>query len=85
MTGSLKKRHAPGRLLLLLAGGMLLMLWGCGSGPASLTRELVRADFPFDADSRMLEEFDAYAMSPPSKAFAVAMNPDGTVHAWAKA
>jgi hypothetical protein len=50
-----------------------------------MTRELVNANFPFDADSRMLEEFDAYAMSPPSKAFAVAMNPDGTVHAWAKA
>jgi hypothetical protein len=77
--------HAPGRLCFLVAGGLLLTLWGCGSGLAPMTRELVNANFPFDGDSRMLEEFDAYAMSPPSKAFAVAMNPDGTVHAWAKA
>ena len=85
MMTALTKRHAPGLLVLLWAGGMLLMLWGCGPGLAPMTRELVKADFPFDADSRMLEEFDAYAMSPPSKAFAVAMNPGGTVHAWAKA
>ena len=84
MTPDPNHNHIPGRLG-ILAAGVLLLLWGCASGPCPLTRQLQDADFPFDKGSRMLEEFDAYAKSPPSKAFAVAMSRDGTVHAWAKA
>ena len=74
----------PGRLTILAAGVLLALMWGCSSRLAPMTRQLVDTKFPFDAKSNMLEEFDSYAKSPAHKVFAVALNPDGSVHAWAK-
>jgi hypothetical protein len=58
---------------------------GCAKKHLPLTYELLSKGIDFSDISNGIEEFDAYAEAPPSKAFAAAVYADGTVHAWAKA
>lgn len=74
--------HGPLGLAIIF---LLLATLGCGGGHRPLTRELLDAGVDFDALPSGLAEFDVYADSPPSKAFAASLGPDGAVHAWAKA
>jgi len=75
----------PGCQLLLVAGFILALLFGCSAKPLPLTQQLLKSGINFDQIPGGMEEFNTFAASPKSKAFAAAIYPDGTVHAWAKA
>jgi hypothetical protein len=75
----------PGRSFILAAGLFLIILYGCNAKRLPLTQKLLDSGISFEQIPSGLIEFNTYAASPQSKAFAAAIYPDGTVHSWAKA
>ncbi len=64
---------------------VLFVANGCVKKHHPLTHELLETGVSFVDIPNGVEEFDAYAAAPASKAFAAAVQSDGLVHAWAKA
>ena len=82
----MKHTHSiPGCQLLLVAGLILSLMYGCGTGRLPLTQQLLDSGVSFEQIPGGLDEFNTFAASPSSKAFAAAIYPGGVVHAWAKA
>lgn len=69
----------------LLTAAVFFVTAGCAKKYLPLTYELMNTGINFDEIPNGIDEFDIYAAAPVSKAFAAAVNKNGSVHAWAKA
>lgn len=79
-----RKTVLPLALICTIAS-LLFAMSGCTATHHPLTVQLLESGFSFDGLPEAEDEFDGYAGSPKYKAFAVSVNGDGVIHAWAKA
>jgi len=72
-------------LAFLVAGFSVFLLCGCSSKRSLLTQQIIASGISFTQIPGGEIGFDHYVSGPKYKAFAVAMYPNGIVHAWGKA